>query len=181
MWRIIKITLVFFFLCVAPSHAQDTIYWDAQRPLAWEDFHGKPDATDLESAQAATGVALAFRFRENLEAAIWEYEYDVYSYFLSDLSWYRRNDINYYLLEHEQTHFNISELYARKLKKELSQLTASNTVGDEAEYIYHKIQKQHAALQNKYDRETKHSLNIDQELEWQKQIRDSLKTYHDWQ
>lgn len=176
-----KIIGVFFFLCVASSYAQDTIYWDKQRPLAWEDFKGKPEVSDLESAQAATGVALAFRFRENLEDNTWEHEYDVHSYFLSDLSWYKRNDINYYLLEHEQTHFNISELFARKLKKELSALIASESVGELAEQTYLKMQKEHAAFQNKYDRETKHSLNVERELEWQKQIRDSLKIYHDWQ
>lgn len=180
MSLILKIIGVFLFLCVAPSHAQDTIYWNKQCPLTWEDFHGKPDSTDAESAQAATGVALAFRFRENLEDKTWEHQYEVTSYFLSDLSWYKRQDINYYLLEHEQTHFNISELYARKLKKELSELIASDSVGEEAERVYHTIQKQHASLQNIYDRESKHSLNVERELEWQKKIQDSLNIYHDW-
>lgn len=160
--------------------AQDTIYWNKQRPLAWEDFQGTPEMDEVESAQATTGVALEFQFRENPENDSWEYKYRVHSYFLPALSWYKTNDKNYYLLEHEQTHFDISELFARKLKKELSELIPSESLGDDAEKIYNRMQKEHALLQNKYDAESNHSLNVDRELEWQKRIQDSLKIYHDW-
>ena len=180
MELLVKFICAFLFVFAASSYAQDTIHWDKQRPLAWEDFRGAPKQNAIESAQAATGVALAFQFRQDLEDNSWEYKYEVHSFFLTELSWYKKSDKNYYLLEHEQTHFNISELSARKLRKELSKLIPSESVGDDAERIYNTIQKQHRALQNKYDRETKHSLNIDRELEWQKQIQDSLKQYYDW-
>lgn len=180
MEQLVKVISVLMFFYVATSYAQDTIHWDKQRPLAWEDFRGTPEDNAIESAQAATGVALAFQYREDLENNTWEYKYEAHSFFLTDLSWYKKQDINYYLLEHEQTHFNISEFYARKLRYELSKLMASESVGDDAERIYNKIQKEHKTLQNKYDRETKHSLHIDRELEWQKQIQDSLKQYNDW-
>lgn len=180
MEQLVKVICVFLVFYVAPSYAQDTIHWNKQRPLAWEDFRGAPKQNAIESAQAATGVALAFQYREDFENNTWEYKYEVHSFFLTDLSWYKRADKNYYLLEHEQTHFNISELFARKLRKELSELIPSESVGDDAERIYNTIQKEHKTLQNKYDIETKHSLNIDRELEWQKQIQDSLKQYNDW-
>lgn len=168
------------FLILSSASAQDTIYWNSQRPLAWEDFKAMPEARSNESAQAATGVALEFRFRENLIDNTWEYQYKVHSYFLTKLSWVKLRSANYYLLEHEQTHFNISELYARKLRKVLSELEASETVGEEAERKYNSIQKEHAKIQNKYDKESKHSLHIEKELEWQERIIDSLKKYDDW-
>lgn len=154
MEQLVKVICVFVFIYVAPSFAQDTIHWDKQRPLAWEDFRGVPEDNAIESAQAATGVALAFQYREDLENNTWEYIYDVHSFFLTDLSWYKKQDINYYLLEHEQTHFNISELFARKLRYELSKLVPSESVGEEAEEIYNTVQNQHSILQNKYDKET---------------------------
>jgi len=160
--------------------AQDTIYWSPERPLAWEDFIAVPEKGATESAQAATGVALEFQYRETDQKGKWEYQYKVYSYFLPYLSWKKPQDINYYLLEHEQTHFHISELLARKLKEELSKMIADENVGVEAERIYNKMQKDHAALQNKYDQDTKNSLEIDQQLEWQQKIQDSLKQYEDW-
>lgn len=175
-----KILGVFFFALVSSVSAQDTIYWDNQRPLVWKDFQGIPEMDGLESAQATTGVALEFQFRENLDNNTWEYRYNVHSYFLPALSWYKPNDINYYLLAHEQTHFDISELFARKLRKELSNLIPSESLGEDAERIYDTLQKEHAVLQNKYDRESNHSLNIDRELEWQKIIQDSLNVYNDW-
>lgn len=171
---------MFFITFSTPISAQDTIYWNKQHPLKWEDFRAVSNPKEIESAQATTGVALEFQFRENLENNTWEYRYEAYSYFLPDLSWYKPNDINYYLLEHEQTHFNISEVFARKLRKELSELIASESVGEDAEHIYNKLQKEHARLQNKYDSESNHSLNVDRELEWQQMIQDSLKYYNDW-
>src|SRR5690625_965052 len=98
-----KILGGFLFVFVISASAQDTIYWDKQRPLKWEDFKGNPAMDAVESAQATTGVALEFQFRENLEENTWEYRYSVHSYFLPALSWYKSSDINYYLLEHEQT------------------------------------------------------------------------------
>src|SRR5699024_1273505 len=175
-----KILIVILFILVPSVFAQDTIYWNKQRPLSWGDFQGTPDMSKIKSAQATTGVALEFQFREDLENNTWEYKYKVNSYFLPALSWYKPNDINYYLLEHEHTHFNISELYARKLNKELSELFADDTMGYAAKKIYNRMQKEHALLQNKYDVESKHSLNIDRELQWQKMIQDSLTTYNDW-
>lgn len=175
-----RILGVFLFMLVTSVTAQDTIYWNKHRPLKWEDFKGIPVMNEKESAQATTGVALEFQFRETLNTNSWEYRYNVHSYFLPALSWYKPNEINYYLLEHEQTHFNISELFARKLKKELSELVPSESLGEDAECIYNKLQKDHAVLQNKYDKESNHSLNINRELEWQKSIQDSLKIYNDW-
>lgn len=171
---------VFLFILVPSVSAQDTIYWSEQRPLSWRDFQGTPDMSKIESAQTTSGVALELEYSENLESGIWEYTYKVNSYFLPALSWYKPNDINYYLLEHEQTHFAISELFARKLNKELSKLTPDETIGEVAENIYNRMKKEHVALQHKYDEESKHSLNIDRELQWQKMIKDSLAKYNDW-
>lgn len=165
------------FLYLVPSHAQDTIYWNMQSPLNWSNFKASPEKDSIGSARATTGVALKFRFQEQDNK--WTYQYEVYSYFYPKLSWYKPQDINYYLLAHEQTHFDISELYARKIKKELAKLIPSEKVGEQAEQIYHKMQALHNSTQQKYDRQTKHSLNVESELEWQTKIRDSLKLYHD--
>ncbi len=67
MEQLVKVINVLMFFYVATSYAQDTIHWDKQRPLAWEDFRGIPEDNAIESAQAATGVALAFQYREDLE------------------------------------------------------------------------------------------------------------------
>lgn len=166
-------------LSAFPVLAQDTIYWENSKPLDWKDFQGKPKRNAIGSAEAATGVALKFRYQEDAETAIWTYEYQVQSYFLTKKSWSKAQDRNSYLLAHEQNHFDISELYARKLKRELSKLTPSEKLGEDAKEIYHRMQVLHASTQSKYDRETKHSLNINEELEWQEKIRDSLKQYHD--
>lgn len=178
---LVKVFFIFALLCANYVNAQqDTIYWNKERPLAWEDFKGVPESNAIESAQASSGVALKFQYRKDVINDAWDYRYKVYSYFLPELSWYKPNEINYYLLEHEQNHFHISEFFARKLKKELSELIASESVGNEAERVYNKIQKEHAAFQNKYDRESKHSLNVDKELEWQERVLDSLNKYNDW-
>ena len=42
---------------------------------------------------------------------------NVFCNFYPQKSWYSKNDATDYILKHEQTHFDISELYKRILKK----------------------------------------------------------------
>lgn len=174
-----KISLLLVFLYALPSSAQDTIFWNKDLLLSWKDFQGVPEEGGFESAAAATGVGMKFRYEKTWGFSAWTYKYEVRSYFIPKLSWAKAKDLNSYLLAHEQTHFNISELYARKIDKEMQQLKPSKKIQEQALEIYHRLEALHASTQKKYDRETQHSLNIDKELEWQEKIADSLKLYHD--
>jgi hypothetical protein len=79
------------------------------------------------------------------------------------------------LLAHEQLHFDMSEVYARLLRKQLAntQLTAANInkVSTDAFLETYRIYKER---QWAYDQETHHGLNAAAQERWEQTIRKEL-------
>ena len=95
----------------------DVIYWTPDYKLSWNDFEGDPNHNhnykDI-SAITVSGI-VDYRGCENGKII-----YKIQSYFEKKNSWVKLAGRNDHTLEHEQIHFDITELYARKLRKELS-------------------------------------------------------------
>jgi predicted secreted Zn-dependent protease len=90
------------------------------------------------------------------------------------LSWGRiKND---HILSHEQGHFDIAEIYARKLNKALSAYVFNrNTVSRDVNAIYDDVIKLHHKAQEQYDDETDYSRNFKEQEEWKNRIAAELK------
>ena len=80
-----------------------------------------------------------------------------------------------YILQHEQGHFDITELFARKLAKELKEYKFNpRKYQDDVSKIYKKLMDEKEEYQNKYDKETDFSRNKEQQAEWLEKIKDEL-------
>ena len=75
---------------------------------------------------------------------------------------------------HEQLHFDITEVYARKLRQELAKTKFSKNAKAEVKEIYRNILKELNDFQNKYDSETNFSRDTVQQLIWNKKIKKAL-------
>ena len=75
-----------------------------------------------------------------------------------------------YSLRHEQLHFDISEYFARKLLVELNKHQYTDRYRDEMKQISVEMDKQREGMQLAYDQRTHHSLDRDQQAEWDKFI-----------
>ena len=86
-----------------------------------------------------------------------------------------------YILSHEQGHFDIAEIYARKLNKALKQYSFNvKTSPKEVPAMYQQIMKEEGQLQNQYDSETDFSRDKPQQAIWLEKIQrelDKLKEY----
>lgn len=171
-----------FLLCVfsiMPVNANNFIRWSPERRLIWGDFQGTVDPNRNPTTQAIAKVVL--EVKTSLEDN--KIEFQVSSFFDKSGSW-TVNHTSEHILQHEQLHFDIAELYARKLRRTLSGmrgLTFRNLKArvDEA---YRIIQQSHEAMQKRYDRETNHSNNIKVQEEWNRKIPTllyDLKEYSD--
>ena len=101
--------------------AHDALPWSATRRLTWNDFQGiaptRSDAGALTSYSlfhGATCTGKAFEFR-------------VVAAFLPRQSWVRPTILasaaeNSRTLRHEQTHFDLSEVHARRMRRYFSEL-----------------------------------------------------------
>jgi hypothetical protein len=98
-------------------------------------------------------------------------KWQVYAYMNEKFSWKIARDKDGLL--HEQYHFNITELFARKLRQQivLQKLLIESIAFKQ---LYFKMLRMLNEMQNKYDTETEHSLNETLQLQWQKYIDEEL-------
>lgn len=156
---------------------RDKVFWE-KNGLTWINFEAQPNANS--SFHANTNAGLSYSWGLKNDNGVIELEYEVKSYFNKKGSWVKRGSKNEYLLKHEQVHFDITELHARKLRKKLSEINV-NTLGKEPREVLNKyykvIEKERGLMQQKYDRETNHSLNKNAQLKWQEFVETELSKY----
>ena len=141
----------------------DVIEWNATRKLKWDDFKGPPDAASPNAALTISAITIDFGYDES------GFEYSIRCSFDKSRSWVRIR--NNEVLLHEQGHFDIAELYARKLNKQMKEYKYNvKTASDDLNKIYETVMKQHQEAQNTYDQETDYSRNRPKQEEWQRTI-----------
>ena len=158
-----------FLLLTGFSSTQDIhlINWKPGRRLNWEDFQGKPDPKSENAALTSTHINFQYTTLEN------KFSYNISCQFNKKQSWSKVH--NEMILNHEQAHFDLAELYARKLKIAVSNYNIrEGSIGQDLDSIYEAVMKEHHIFQQNYDLETDHSRNLSQQVSWQKKINDSL-------
>src|SRR3954454_15021145 len=92
------------------SYSQENLLcWDESKPLQWDDFSGKAKDTSFFDAESFAEVRFNYKL-DQLHA----FHFDVKAIFNKNISWIRQEHRSDALLKHEQIHFDIAELYARK-------------------------------------------------------------------
>lgn len=156
-------------------HAQDedrVLHWTTERRLTWADYQGSPLKTEWASATTASGIT--YSLNSVVGGSQPRLEIIVTSLFYPDKSWYRPELCNDVVLSHEQLHFDITELFARKFRKRLKAVKNDGNVKKNVRAIFVQINKELNAFQNKYDRETNFSRDLEQQLIWNKRIQENL-------
>jgi len=141
----------------AASQDYETIPWNSKRKLTWNDFQGK-------NRFSTSGT------RDNMKV-----DFKIDTFFYPAKSWYDPSLCDEGILKHEQLHFDISEIYARKMKKRLANesFTYSN-VKSRVKTIYKEIMQELDEYQNQYDDETNFSRDREQQILWNSKIEELL-------
>ena len=93
-----------------PRMYEDEVLWHPDRQLEISDFKGS-----VEKRPFTAGTLSSFRYRiDGIPAFPKKYKIYVETYFDCHLSYFKRTAVDSLVLAHEQVHFDISELYARK-------------------------------------------------------------------
>lgn len=149
------------------------IEWNEFYDLRWEDFQGKPG----DDAAGDAGTSVQIKAKPYLVKK--KVKYDVYVLFNKDKSWSRDKSIQ--LLAHEQLHFDLAEVYARRIRKKVRELNEKKiedvNVYNEA---IQKILDESNEADGLYDIETLHGMMDKKQAEWAKKIQNelvSLKSY----
>lgn len=161
---------LFAFLIAATVMQQpnNLIDWNASRKLTWEDFKGPVDTESKNAALTSSSINIEFGYDES------GLEYSIKCSFNKQKSWVRIRNTE--VLAHEQGHFDLAELHARKLFKAMKGYKFNaKTVSNDVNRIYDSLMNEHHQAQNQYDQETDYSRNKPKQEEWQKKIAEELK------
>ncbi len=144
------------------------ITWSSNRKLTWDDFQKEADANDPLHAMASTNIAVSATCRNNVMT------YDVKCQFSPNESW-TKNKVSVDLLQHEQLHFDITELYARQLRQKLSQ-QKSLCNGDKNKFkaVVNKVFADWQKAQVRYDNESNHGIDDAKQAAWAKIVATQL-------
>ncbi|MCC7232823.1 MAG: DUF922 domain-containing protein [Bacteroidia bacterium] len=153
------------------------INYDPARPLMWEDFTMPPDAAGKHAAYSHCGMSMDMSSPDNKSMV-----FTVVSYFRKEKSWVKAGSkTNAALLKHEQGHFDIYELHAREFRKKLAGLRMKITdLAKALPEMYNKAIADCKTEQEKYDRETNHSLNKESQKSWDAKLASRLKKSELW-
>jgi hypothetical protein len=151
---------------VQAASAVQSFAWSPDRRLSWSDFVGKPQMGS--DAIAVTAYRLTFED----ECAGNTFTFRVESVFVPDLSWVKprlllggpESDDS---LLHEQTHFDLSEVSARRLRRALKELVAPCAqTSEERLEIAKRLMQDDTDIQRRYDSETANGSNRNQQGNW---------------
>lgn len=128
------------------------------RKLSWSDFRGESDNKG-HAAGSATDLILQTNVKNG------KFYFTVKAFFVPEKSFtITRNEK---VLAHEQVHFDITELFARKLRKELKPFEGCHPKNwYRVSKIYDSISVCLNEMQVQYDLETEHSLNEAMQQKW---------------
>ena len=149
--------------------------WNKNRKLNWSDFKCELP-TDAKNLAATTHCG--FGYRSNGIGIFGRPHIEVKNIFYPELSWVRNEEANRPgLLEHEQLHFDISEIYARRLRLKLSSAKLNYfNAKRKSEAIFKEVYEQYLQRQKTYEEQTEFSLNNKSQKEWGKMIHNELES-----
>jgi len=167
-------SIIFQSQNVLQAKYYDDILWENNRPLSWSDFQGEPDY-DNDFVKALTASSIRYVYSCQDDGYI---GFNIDAVFKKSQSWVKEEAHTNYHLGHEQLHFDITELHARKLR---NLLTEKNYKCDELSQFQNTITEsldKWRMEQRVYDHETFFSVKESEQSQWHFHVNQMLEEVH---
>ena len=161
-------------LC-AQKKVRDTVSYRDYSILKWEDF--KANAPENTKYTASVNTGISYKWSYSTARGIVDFNYNIEAKLYRNFSWsiYEKDKEN--VLKHEQLHYDITELFARKFRKALSEYTVGRSIRKDVARIYENIEQERVTMQLLYDEETEHSINVSSQKLWEAKVGNLLQEY----
>jgi hypothetical protein len=164
-----------------PPKSADTVLLWSPIPLAYKNYRPISDTLILRKvgkttikAEAVTCTAILANFQCEGN----KFYYEVQNLFSLQHSWYLKKIIgDSAILSHEQLHFDITELYARKIRKLLAEYPNPSGKEKEIRALVNSLKKAERKENDLYDVESLHHLNKEMQKKWNERIKKELLEY----
>jgi hypothetical protein len=146
------------------------IEWQPGFKLSWDDFRAKEKGS-RGFAVAVTSCGFGYNvYHEGNKKNI-----KVFARFYCYESWWNDGIDIPAVLEHEQLHFDICELYGRKLYAGIKKLKKENNLSKKSlNQLNQKLHAEYSNMQDLYDDESDHSTNGKMQKAWEDKIRQEI-------
>ena len=159
----------------APTASEEVIVWSTTRKVDWKDFKAKPEGGALGGARIAISHTYSIGCRDGVLHA------RVQAVMVPAMSW-----VTYRIqasglaslvgLRHEQLHFDLAEVYARRVRKLLRELpNPCSHTDDELNAMAERVIKEHWDQQRRYEVQTEHGQVERQQTDWDRRITAQLE------
>ena len=164
---------IFIFGLGAFAQEEEVIPWTNDLRLEWTNFRATPPSDSRVAATTASGIS--YRLSAMETNGNMEVDCTIDAFFYPDESWYQPGMANSNILSHEQRHFDITELFARKMRQRIAEYSFTKKVKAEVKGIYGDILKEMRDFQKQYDQETNYSRNVEEQMRWNNKIKNALE------
>jgi hypothetical protein len=170
--KLIKTLVILLLLHSATLANAQIIKWSKDRPLTWADFQGPPDKSS--PYDASTSFYTGYSFYCKHVDSLYIINFKLNGGFDTQRAWSVKRMTNEDVLKHEQLHFDIHEVYMRKLFAAFNAAKYTANYREEIKNIYNQVMDRLRAAQIKYDTDAGHSVNIDMQHYWETYIHRQL-------
>lgn len=173
MFYKLLIVLIFYFCFNGNDSKEDFIKWSNEIKIRWSDFHGNLQQNTPVAAVSFVGIVY-----KTITKSYEFYLLEVYASFDRNKSCVWMEKASDSLLVHEQGHFNLAEIYSRKMRKALIENRSNyyrTKVNEDIHNLFNMYSDSLSIRQNCYDKETHFSQKYDKQIEWNLTIRKELK------
>ena len=156
-------------------NAQDKIFWDRNRKLAWADFQSKY-RPNTSNAAATTFCGISYLLNSTTKKFTSK-QVKIESFFIPSKSWAHLEHKTDLVLMHEQSHFDIAELFARRFRKIISDKTMDSK---SLQQFYTEIYDDYNDYQQDYETVTNHGRIKEKQLEYSAKIDAEIESLSDF-
>ena len=153
----------------------DTVFWSPTRKMTWADFGGTMPKASKYSAQIFNNFEYSASLK--LTDGVLTINLQMKVYMLKSASWTSSSSLTDYSIAHEQLHFDIAKLTVERFKRKAKQILTIDNYDSELQLLFIEMYREMNRLQKEYDDESNHSINVGEQLKWQTQILEELRSY----
>ena len=153
-----------------------SVPWSRSYPLSWADFKATAPADGAEGARTVYELNYEWQCRG---AA---FQFVVTAEFLPARSWVKPGVVlspseSARVLGHEQTHFNVTEVFARRVRKYFAELYSPCTQNENVlQVAVERYITEEAAMQKRYDDDTRYGLEAPRQRMWDRDVLEMLSS-----
>jgi hypothetical protein len=153
---------------------EQTIAWHEDVKLSWDNFKANPSNESPYSAESS--LIISYRMKISQLGNATTVKFFVDCVFEVNESWVKPEGKTTYLLAHEQTHFDIAEYHARKLRRDFNKTTFTiKNYEEKSKLIFNEMYSDYAQFQRDYDAATNHGRNKEEQAIWAQKVEELIE------